>query len=294
MSTLSTYLGKPFPTVISPKKRVLIAFSFATTIYLLLLIFKPFNIAIMDEYFPIPIFLFGYWLTTFCSFILFDFVLPQFFKAFYNPDKWTLGKNIIEVVLQISVVGFLNFLYDLYLSILVTDLYTSSIQIIEWFVRMQFYTVVVGSLPTMILFMMTERILQYRNQIISEKVVNNIIHHKTTQTIDKITIPSNNKNESLSLFKQQLLCIKAEGNYANVFYVDEGQVKSMIIRNTLTTIITDIEDMSIKRCQISYIVNFDKVTRAYGNAKNINLQIEELDFEIPVSRKFPIKEIFNF
>jgi len=272
---------------------VLIAFSFATTIYLFLLIFKPFNIGKMAEYFPMPIYLFGYCLTTFCSFILFDFILPQYFKALYNPVEWTLGKNIIKIVLQIFVVGFLNFLYELYLSTLVKNSYTSSIPIIELFVRMEFYTVAVGSLPTVILFMMTERILQYRNQTISKKIMDNIIHLKTTQTIDKITIPSNNKNESLSLFKQQLLCIKAEGNYANVFYVDVGQVKSMLIRNTLTTIIINIEDISIKRCHISYIVNFDKVTRAYGNAKNINLQIEELDFEIPVSRKFQIKEKFK-
>ena len=106
-------------------------------------------------------------------------------------------------------------------------------------------------------------------------------------------IPSNNKNESLSLYKQQLLCIKAEGNYANVFYLDAEQVKSKLIRNTLTNIISRIEDEDIKRCQISYIINFDKVKRAYGNAKNIKLQIEELDFDIAVSRKFPIKDIYK-
>jgi hypothetical protein len=295
MKTLSAYLKRSFPLATNPKKRVLIAFSFSTTIYLFLLLFKPFNIISMKVYIPMPAYLLGYWVTTFCSFLLFDFILPQLFKKYCIPDAWTLGKTIVKVTLLISTVGFLNFLYDLYLSILLIDNFNPSFNvIIKWFIRFELYTFAVGVMPGIILLMLIERILKYRNQNIAEELTEKVYSHQSTQGCGKISIPSNNKNESLSLYKKQLLCIKAEGNYANVFYLDAEQVKSKLIRNTLTNIISRIEDEDIKRCQISYIINFDKVKRAHGNAKNIKLQIEELDFDIAVSRKFPIKDIYKF
>ncbi len=56
---------------------------------------------------------------------------------------------------------------------------------------------------------------------------------------------------------------------------------------------SELEERSKKviRCHKSYIVNLNKVNRISGNAKGYKLQIDELDFLIPVSRSLGIDDL---
>ena len=51
-----------------------------------------------------------------------------------------------------------------------------------------------------------------------------------------------------------------------------------------------LENKKIIRCHKSYFVNLSKVKTTSGNARALYLHINELDFQIPVSRNFS-KEI---
>lgn len=49
----------------------------------------------------------------------------------------------------------------------------------------------------------------------------------------------------------------------------------------------------IVRCHKSYFVNLNKVKTTSGNARAFYLHLEELDFQIPVSRNFSKKIILG-
>jgi len=71
----------------------------------------------------------------------------------------------------------------------------------------------------------------------------------------------------------------------------ENQLKKEIIRITMKKIEYDfLENKKIIRCHKSYFVNLSKVKTTSGNARALYLHINELDFQIPVSRNFS-KEI---
>lgn len=97
------------------------------------------------------------------------------------------------------------------------------------------------------------------------------------------------RNESILISSQNLLAVKAEGgNYATVFWLDEGEVKSQMWRVTLKNLLTKIEgDQNILQCHKSYLVNRSFIVAVSGNARTLALRLEALDFEIPVSRNFP-------
>jgi DNA-binding LytR/AlgR family response regulator len=215
-------------------------------------------------------------------------------KSYFKYENWNLGKMLLKVVLIIATVGTLNFLYELFfIAIHRIDVALTSLFLMKSFIRMVLYTVIVGSLPSIILILLIERFLSLKNQTIADEVTQRVPQVEDVKIPRKIVIPSNNKNEQLTIEKSQLICIKAEGNYVNVFLRVGNEIKSQLLRNTLANIIAQIEDKSIKRSHLSYIVNFDNVKDAYGNAQNTILKIEGLRFDIPVSRKFSVSSILN-
>ena len=106
---------------------------------------------------------------------------------------------------------------------------------------------------------------------------------------------SDNQNENFEIRSNQLLCIKAEGNYCNVFYVENEQVVNKLIRTSLKKFENKFQNLSeIKRCHKSFIVNMKNVRRVSGNARNYAFHIEHIPFSVPVSRSFPQQIIKAF
>jgi len=97
----------------------------------------------------------------------------------------------------------------------------------------------------------------------------------------------------MSIELDQLICIKSEGNYVDVYFYKNEKINKQLIRNSLTKLSKQLIIFeNIKRCHRSYIVNFSNIEKVSGNARNFNLHIKTLDFTISVSRSFP-KEIIS-
>ncbi len=280
---MNKYLNKPFPFIESKNHRMLASFLFSLFIFIFISTFQPFGISNIQHH--KSLYLLGYFGITFFVLITSYFIGPTIFKTFFNFDNWTIKKNIIFIAIQFLIIIGLNWVYN---STIGTE-FTEQHSLLNFI----FITVSVGIFPTLFLIYFIEKNLTRKNESIATNFTNSIQHksNKSKNTIVKIL--SKNSDETIIIDLKQLICVKSEGNYLNVFFLIETEIKSKLIRNSVSNIEEQlIAFEKVKRCHRSYIVNLEKVKEMTGNARNLNLHIPDLGFSIPVSRSFP-KEIFK-
>lgn len=275
---MNKYLNKPFPFIEQTNHKVIVSLMFSVFVYVFLIVFQPFNISNIQYY--KPIFILGFFAITFFVLLFGLLLIPFFFRKYFNPDNWTIKKNLIFISLIILIITVLNWLYNSTIGENITTQFS-----LLYFI---FITVSVGAFPVVLLNFLVEKYFNKRNQNIAESFNTNIDEQSRSNNSQIITIISENNNETIRIGLDQLLCIKSEGNYVNVFYKINNGIERKLIRNSISKILEQlIIFKQINRCHRSFIVNFDNVESVRGNARNFNLQIKNLDFPIPVSRSFP-------
>jgi DNA-binding LytR/AlgR family response regulator len=84
-----------------------------------------------------------------------------------------------------------------------------------------------------------------------------------------------------------LVCIESEGNYVNTWYLEEGKIVRLLIRNTIKEIEKQIEDApSLFKCHRAFIVNLAYIENVSGNSQGYRLKIKYLEQDIPVARNY--------
>ena len=273
---MKVWLNKPFPIIYSLKQKLITSFLFASFVFVFLIVFQPFGIS--DIHFNKLIFVLGFFVITFVVMTINFLLAPLILKNAFDSEGWTVKKNIYFIVCQILIISFFNWFYTSTIGEDITVQYN--------LFSFLFITISIGIFPTIFFTIYVEKYLFDRHRSIAKKLTN-IVHIPEIANI-KISIFSKNNKESVILGLKQLLCIKSEGNYSNIFYFEDSMVKKKLIRNSLSQIIEQLKSTnSIKRCHHSYIVNLQNVIKVSGNARNFNLHLEKLDFSIPVSRNFP-------
>lgn len=193
---------------------------------------------------------------------------------FYSSAAIFIALLLISyILLQIGISGYTFTLYN-YFSVFVNVL-------------------TIAVFPMFLVVLIAERILLNRNlktaDIISEQIKN-------------YTVPVNNKKVSLmyepdksplELLIDNLVCIEANDNYCAIYYYKANVLKKDLYRTTLKNLEDQlIGNDEVVRCHKSYIVNIFKIKRISGNAQGYKLHFKDINFDIPVSRRFP-KAIMN-
>ena len=280
---MKEYLNRPFPFIEKKNHRLIATVLFSVFIYVFLLIFQPFGISNIQ--YNKPIYIAGFFGITFIVLLFSFLVAPIILPNIFDLDKWTIKKNIVFITIQFLVVTILNWVYNSTVGYGIVEQYN-----ILFFVGI---TISVGIIPTLFLVYFIEKNLSQKNKHIATNFNKSIQQRTNKSENQKIKLLSQNNDETIIIELKQLICIKAEGNYLKVFYSDENEIKSKLIRNSIKNTEEHLIIFeNIIRCHRSYIVNLDTVKRMSGNARNFNLHIENLEFTIPVSRSFP-KSIFK-
>lgn len=280
---MNNYFNKPFPFIEKTSHRVLASFLFSSFIYAFLITFQPFGISKIQFY--KPIFVLGFFVITFVVLLFSFLVAPLIGKQFFDFDKWTIKRNTIFLVAQFFIISVLNWTYNSTIG--------KEVTIQHSLLTFIFITISVGIFPTFFLIYILEKNLSRKNQDFASDFNRNIQKEPAKSEDITIELLSKNKSENLTLSLNQLICIKSEGNYLKIFYIEDQSIKSTLIRNSISKLEEQLLDFEkIKRCHRSYLVNLNKVEKVSGNARNLSLHIPNLDFTIPVSRSFP-KEILQ-
>lgn len=277
------FLKQPFPHESSLACSVRLAIRFGVFIFLFLVIFRPFN---MDSLPGRTIFISSavLGLVTFTCIIACDFLLPLLFPDYFREDKWTTGKQIVDVLFVLLVIGSVNFL-------LFPTLFGGTLNWNQFF-YVQSLTVMVGALPIALFTLLKQNVWlkQFKKEAASlqEKLQEKKQEEKPETTDAKhqlISFTGENSNEKFQIEDHQLLYIEAASNYVKLYFEKNGKPNYTIIRNTMKRVEEILQEYAMFfRCHRTYIVNLDKVEAVEGNAQGYKLKITGSDERLPVSR----------
>lgn len=102
-----------------------------------------------------------------------------------------------------------------------------------------------------------------------------------------ILIYDDHNEMRLSVKREDLIMIESADNYVCVWYINNGQVKKSMIRNTMKRVAELLSECSIQRCHRSYMINMDriKVLRRDKDGVFIEFGIEGV-FDVPISKTY--------
>ncbi len=275
LKQLPLFLNRPFPLIETNREKFSLSLTIGVFIFIFLAVFQPFGLNTLGEekYF----FFLGYGFVSFLTELAFTFGLMNLFKNFYDPQKWTLGKHLINVLFFIISLAFFNWLFTVWLD------YPKYNPFLPFLMD----TITIGFFPSIFVFIYLERKLRMKNVKLSSEINSIFIKdsrnlHKTME--DKIDFQL--KIAGINMEAKDFLFIKSLGNYITLYYLENGKQKKETVRTTMKQIENELgNNKEIIRCHKSYFINLQKVTNSFGNARSLYLQIEGVKTQIPVSRK---------
>jgi DNA-binding LytR/AlgR family response regulator len=111
------------------------------------------------------------------------------------------------------------------------------------------------------------------------------IKAKVRTAHDLISFYSENGKFEIKLFVHDILFVKSEGNYLEIYYMNNESTESKhLIRNRLKNVSDILPSEVFFQCHKSYVVNLEKINRVDGNARDLNLYVYGISHKIPVSR----------
>jgi Response regulator of the LytR/AlgR family len=197
-------------------------------------------------------------------------LLPQVFAE----EKWVLWKEIAFNLFFIGCVGFGNLL----LAHFMWEVPINGRTFWVW----QGFTLAIGIFPTVIGALLTE--MRLGKKYVEEAAM---LHPHPVHDITgkPLSLAGENQNERLALEAGQLAYVAAQDNYVQVFYWENGALKSPMLRATLRRIEEQLAEYPMFfRCHRTFLVNFDQVEKISGNAQGYRLHLENIAETIPVSR----------
>ncbi len=262
--------------------------TFGISVFIFLYVFKPFSLFSFGDY--ILQYTAAIGIFTFVGSFFLLCIPPLIFPDFFNEDKWTVGKNVLFLVLSTLFIGSLLW----YCSNLYKD--GKELPGID-LPRFLTYTFLVGAIPIFFSVYLNERNLR-RNRI---KKVNDIKQFRKKrknkkQLTTEITIYSDNEKEKINFNINDLVYVSSQGNYVSFFLKSEDHnLKEKILRATLTKVDEKLVPYSkIIRCHKSYIINTSFINDISGNARGYLLKSDIISFDIPVSRRFSKQSLMSF
>lgn len=275
---MSKFLKQPYP-IIENKWWIIAPISLFVTSFLL--IFQPFGLCAIKN--PLKVYIFiGYGAITFLI-LIFDLILiPKLFKQFFNEKNWTVGKNLSFIFLILFTIGLGNFIYSEFFF----SFNNSSFKMLLLF---QFFTLVVGAFPSIILVIINQNRSLKRNLAAVKELSSFIETDKKDQKkkSELIKIQSESGNDDVNIIDTELLFIEAQGNYVSIVHFHNKKVQRKLIRTTMKRIEESLSSYDyLFRCHRAYIVNLNQIQNISGNSQGIRLKLKNIDQLILISRNF--------
>lgn len=280
--TFLSYLHKPASFNTRPWVIVLMA---SLLVCFLLGFFQPFGIdtfSVHTKYFVVI----GYTVITATSTSIVGYLLPFLFRKFYNPLKWTIGKSLINNFLIIVCIALGNAIFNWSIGHHLTETFGSVL------LSYILVTSLIGFIPALVsVFIVQNHALKRNlneakllNRSLKERLKNTLLPlDKETETI----VLSGNTKETVTLYPDNILYLESSANYIKVNYLSNGVVKQKQLRNTISQIAADLQSFPyLVRCHRAYIVNISYITYINGNSQGLQLSLQFLKEEIPVSRSY--------
>lgn len=269
---IKEYLNQPYPLFGNYLK---ISISVSVFISVFMFVFQPFGLSgvrgDLRTYVEI-----GYGTITFAV-LMFNLVV---FSKWVRIAKWTVLKQIIWQMWILFSIGFGNFLYS--------SFFLSFSNNYKAFLYFQFYTLVVGVIPVVVITILQQNLLLAQNLRLANEFSNELNLKQGKLLLEElICLTSENGKDKIQLNLSDLIYIGSTGNYVQIFYMKDDKLQNILLRNTLKQIEDQLIDSeSILKCHRAFLVNKDRIIQVNGNSQGLRLVLKDANDEIPVSRNF--------
>lgn len=265
-------LNKPYPLLLNRWK---LTFLVSIFISFFLSVFQPFGIQFL-EIENKTLILTGYGVVTFLV-LLFDlFLIPSLLKKTFRDENWTVWKQIVWLTFIVLTISIGNYAYSL--SFAITQ--WLGLQGVLMFVL---FTLPIAIIPITVITFITQNLHLKRNAKLSAQL-NEDLKDKATESESADLISFKSGLQDYSFPFNSVLFLESEGNYVQVYYIKNGQVKTQLIRNTLKNISAEIDKKDLFKCHRAFMINLNKVEKVEGNSHGIAITLSQIDRQIPVSR----------
>ncbi len=275
---MTSLLLQPYPhNALFSRYWLLVSAGAGLFIALFLIIFQPFG----ASYWQHPhknLILAGYGLVTFLCLSGISLTMPLLFKRWYSEANWTVGKEILGVLLILVIISVGNWLYSQWF-------FVSSFRLKELFGWIGI-TVAIGIIPTTIITLLDYTRLQRKYATDKLAIKTDTEEQPTPTSLETITLIAENLKDTFSLMPDELLFIESASNYSEVVFLKENNLQKMLIRSSLSRLEEQIQNGDIVRCHRSFIINLKQVAKITGNAQGYKLQLKNVGYPLPVARRY--------
>jgi len=274
---LINYLNRPFPVLETSREKLGISAYFGFFIFIFLLIFQPFGISDTPD--TVLWVTLGYGVITFLVVAAIVFGAGVIMPGFFNPDEWAVKHHLLLSVANLVVISAANWAYAKYFAIDGEHHYS--------LLSFLFITLVVGIFPVLFSIYYYENKFARENSLLADETTNIINSNKLNDENKQYNFTSSTKNEKISIPIADLICIKAEGNYCNFFFIEKDKFSRKLLRISLKSTEDELQkEPKIIKCHRSWLINLDKVQSVKGTARSLTVSMNMMPFNIPVSRNF--------
>ncbi len=279
-------LRQPYTVLDPPPVQIRSAGVIGLFVGFFLLIFQPFGLGEWQtEAKWLKILGFGFitFVLTTIHFTLWATLFPRFF----SEQRWTVGRSIWFILLNILLIAVGNFLYIGALLNLPFEWVN-----LGWMVIV---TLAVGVFPSAgtVLLGYIRRLREYRDSAATLQPRSLPTQNQplpipnATADSPPLTLLADNEKDTLTLSPTNLLFIESSDNYCTVYYLHNGKLQKPLLRSSLSRMETQLANHPrLVRCHRSFVVNLDKVERVTGNAQGYKLHLLNGELEVPVARRY--------
>ncbi len=224
-------------------------------------------------------FVLGAGLLTAATLFLNTLILPGIFPRLFDPAKWTIKKEMIwNFWMFINLFLVFTFMAWLAKATSYTDL--------------PFFRTGALSLLPLVLF----NLISY-NLSLKLKVVNMIDSGKswlkeemgafqTPPDQESVHLVAENKKQAFAEEVERVILIHSSGNYVEIYWIDrKSAVRKRLFRQSFINVEKALVSSDVMlKCHRCWMVNINKVNKMKRVANGYHLEMDRLDFAVPVSR----------
>jgi hypothetical protein len=257
----------------------------AIIIPLFMILFRPFNFTYAEHRFSFPVIAIIFGLVDSTVFFISAVILQKLFPRLTEEKRWTLIRELGFWAILLFCIGVTNFLLREIIYINPNNL--SVAYLLEEITHSYLFGLLIATLLTLInfayLIISTTQKASNLNQVIQK-----LQESREESKPEIVTIQAESEQDTISFNPSDLIYVKVDGNYVEIYLRDEeGKVQRYIKRNTLKNVEEQLMFFPrALRIHRSYLVNLDQVTSVEGNAQGYQLGLEDIEQTIPVSRSY--------
>lgn len=282
MNRFTRFLKQPYP--LFEKPWILVSIVVLSLIFILT-VFQPFNFT-MDSIAHFGV-LFGFTCVTFIGTSIVFVLFPRMFPKFYDPDKWTVGKNLFHYLFFLFFLSLLVATMDLVIFPLLGGNEPISFFYYPFFINV-FATFTVCLIPILLITFITKN-RELKNNLQEAILLNKILSERnkpTSSQEDSIQLYGTTR-EFVKVKPDDIRYVEVSGNYVDIYFMQEQEVKHKLLRVTIKQMEEQLKAYSMfVRCHRAFIVNVNQISNIIGNSQGCRLKLLNIPHEIPVSRRY--------